>query len=364
MILIAKIFQSTAQDTEDNGEIYVALDAENEYDIVGEEFSTETISDKNNVQNDTVTGSDQKDNEVNSDSETGKINDLLEKLGEEIGSEQEQDINAEEVGEHEKQETPKVDAATEGQQMNGESTLGEIIEENEENETNATAKQEISSLPVNEDEQELGASAEEQGSGSNVDGDSHPPLNQGEHPAQNNTELDIHKHTKNKTQETHDNIEQVVDNSVDPEEKYLGCSDCAPGYGVITVCNATHDTVCGACPPGTFSAVYSAELPCEPCGVCSEGYYQRTPCVAMQDVNCVLCFNGGGGFGNEDFLRKCETTTTTVTNPATTTTTAGMRSTTVEIPGVRNEHKTTRTTSRPKTPPKTSVTAKQPTKGI
>ena len=365
LVIQLRVFQSFAQEIVTNADEHAALDAENEYDIIGKDNVMESSIDKNYVQNDT--SSDHKESESNDNSETREINDQFEAPGAELAPKEEQENNIEKDGVDVPTEKrnltgviPDAEAAPEGGILYGDLETGDGIERG--NGINITKEQEISSLPAaKEEEEELGASAEEHGSGSRIEGDSHPPLNRGEHPAQNNTELDMHKQNKNKTIETDNNIEEVVDNNADPEERYEGCSHCEPGYGVITVCNATHDTVCAACPPGTFSAVYSAQLPCQPCGVCSEGYYQRTPCVPMQDVNCVLCFNGGGGFGNEDFLRKCETTTTTVTHPTTTTTTQQTGSTTVELNAVEIEEKTRKTTRKNKNRPKTTVTAKSPT---
>ena len=104
----------------------------------------------------------------------------------------------------------------------------------------------------------------------------------------------------------------------DPDQSAISCSVCAPGFGVISLCNGTRDTVCAECLPGTYNDVYTANQPCKPCSSCPDGHYERTPCITLQDVNCAMCHTNGGGFGNEDFLRKCETTTTSTT--ATTTT--------------------------------------------
>ena len=103
-----------------------------------------------------------------------------------------------------------------------------------------------------------------------------------------------------------------------PPEPAQSCSVCAPGYGVIALCNGIYDTQCAECPPGTYNDAYTVDQPCRPCNSCPDGYYERTPCINFQDVNCAKCYKNGGGFGNEDFLRKCETTTTSTTTPPST----------------------------------------------
>ncbi|ELT93391.1 hypothetical protein CAPTEDRAFT_186322 [Capitella teleta] len=92
----------------------------------------------------------------------------------------------------------------------------------------------------------------------------------------------------------------------------VDCTECSPGYGVVELCTAIQDTVCKECPAGTFNSRFSLDHPCSPCRTCGEWYYERIPCTASQDVTCEPCFVekdlnvGGGGFGNEDFLKKCE----------------------------------------------------------
>ncbi len=108
--------------------------------------------------------------------------------------------------------------------------------------------------------------------------------------------------------------------NVDTEEAGArGCRFCAPGYGVVALCNGTQDTTCAPCPVGTYNDKYTMDKPCTLCGSCDPDFYERTPCISDQDVNCASCVINGGGFGNEDFLRKCETTTTRTTTPITTT---------------------------------------------
>lgn len=89
------------------------------------------------------------------------------------------------------------------------------------------------------------------------------------------------------------------------------CRQCPPGFGVVILCTNDQDTICKECPAGTFNSKFTLDHPCSPCKTCGQWYYERTPCTPSQDVVCEPCFppdgrETGGGYGNENFLQKCE----------------------------------------------------------
>ena len=86
----------------------------------------------------------------------------------------------------------------------------------------------------------------------------------------------------------------------------VACKQCPPGYGVKTPCDGITDTVCEKCSPGTYNSHFTIDSPCLTCGNCEDGFYRRIPCLPKKNVQCDHCQNGKTGFGNEDFMIKCE----------------------------------------------------------
>jgi len=85
------------------------------------------------------------------------------------------------------------------------------------------------------------------------------------------------------------------------------CDKCPPGYGLVTMCNATHRTVCQPCTLGiNYSAREPHFKPCAPCSKCGSDMYEDISCTTVSDTFCDSCTTKRG-FHNEDYVIKCKT---------------------------------------------------------
>ncbi|XP_074236018.1 tumor necrosis factor receptor superfamily member 4 isoform X3 [Saimiri boliviensis] len=65
------------------------------------------------------------------------------------------------------------------------------------------------------------------------------------------------------------------------------CDECQPGYGMVSRCSHTQNSVCRPCEPGYYSDAVSAK-PCKTCTRCNlrSGSEQKQKCTATQDAVC------------------------------------------------------------------------------
>ncbi|XP_064228006.1 tumor necrosis factor receptor superfamily member 4 isoform X1 [Aotus nancymaae] len=65
------------------------------------------------------------------------------------------------------------------------------------------------------------------------------------------------------------------------------CDECRPGYGMVSRCSRTQNSVCRPCEPGYYSDVVSAK-PCKTCTRCNlrSGSERKQECTATQDAVC------------------------------------------------------------------------------
>ena len=81
------------------------------------------------------------------------------------------------------------------------------------------------------------------------------------------------------------------------------------------ICDIAQDTQCAPCPGGTFNSKPTKDSTCQQCKTCPEDYYIWTPCISVADTVCESCKLKPSGSGNEDYLTKCERTTTPTKPP-------------------------------------------------
>ncbi|XP_017398030.1 tumor necrosis factor receptor superfamily member 4 isoform X2 [Cebus imitator] len=65
------------------------------------------------------------------------------------------------------------------------------------------------------------------------------------------------------------------------------CDECRPGYGMVSRCSHTQNSVCRPCEPGYYNDAVSAK-PCKTCTRCNlrSGSEQKQRCTATQDAVC------------------------------------------------------------------------------
>ncbi|XP_054092781.1 tumor necrosis factor receptor superfamily member 4 isoform X1 [Callithrix jacchus] len=65
------------------------------------------------------------------------------------------------------------------------------------------------------------------------------------------------------------------------------CDECRPGYGMVSRCSRTQNSVCRPCEPGYYSDSVSAK-PCKACTRCNlrSGSERKQKCTATQDAVC------------------------------------------------------------------------------
>jgi len=83
------------------------------------------------------------------------------------------------------------------------------------------------------------------------------------------------------------------------------CARCLPGWGLVTICNYTHPTVCSPCTGSTWTPRYSHLRRCQQCSKCGEGLYEEYKCSATRDTRCNGC-HAHKGVLTDDFVRKCK----------------------------------------------------------
>ena len=76
------------------------------------------------------------------------------------------------------------------------------------------------------------------------------------------------------------------------------------------ICDIQQDTQCTPCPLGSFNSKPTKDSSCQACDVCPELFYEWAPCSGVMNTVCVSCQEKPQGSGNEDYLEKCERTTT------------------------------------------------------
>ncbi|XP_033751865.1 uncharacterized protein LOC117335786 [Pecten maximus] len=74
-------------------------------------------------------------------------------------------------------------------------------------------------------------------------------------------------------------------------DKQQNCRRCKSGYYAILKCNDNHDTICAACPEGSYTSDLNLHEKCTTCSTCGDGYFVMTSCSRYADTVCESCLS-------------------------------------------------------------------------
>ncbi|XP_069132307.1 uncharacterized protein [Argopecten irradians] len=83
----------------------------------------------------------------------------------------------------------------------------------------------------------------------------------------------------------------VLSNDEPETDNQQNCRRCKSGYYAALKCNDKHDTICAACPEGSFTSSLNLHDKCTSCSTCGDGYFVVKPCTTHEDTVCESCLS-------------------------------------------------------------------------